>query len=310
MKRVTFRHEASGLERTLSMRDNDALRNGGHHLSYFQSAFPRHLKAEFGDKFDEVSQTLEVKVNCCRKRHRIILWSNGRLTLAAHQGKKARQTMQVAQALGQTYRCVEILKAWRTMLDGPSWQSDEARKILPVELRKAADLAQTVRQNRRSIRYRMAPSHPPSTNDHYNRRFRHHKKIMASKGEEVFGRSDWRSSGIGKVFKKNAQTNRYTFIFAHEQDEWWRNGIVSGILSSKLHLDSLGSKYFPIFIPNHVVAEGSGWIPAIDDRYKQVWIKIQKTDERIHRNKERYYWKVVAHDETYAVDPQYAATIF
>ena len=307
MKRVTFRHEASGLERTLSMRDNGALQNGGHRLSYFQSEFPRH-SWEFGDKFDEVSQTLEVKVRCCRKHHRIILWPNGRLTLAAHQGKKARQTMQVARALGQTYRCVEILKAWRIVMDGPSWQSDEARKILPAELKKAADLAKAVRQNRRSTRYRMAPSHPPSTNDRYNRRLRHHKKIMSSKGEEVFGRSDWRSSGIGKVFKKNAQTGRHTFIFAHEQDEWWRNGIVSGILSSKLRLGD--RKFFPIFIPNHVIAKGSGWIPAINCRYKQVWIEIQKTDERIHRNKERYYWKVVTYDETYIVDPEYAATVF
>ena len=267
MGRVKFVHSESGLERVIKVKPNTLMCVNG--LSYynFQNRIPLEL---FPSKQSEVTQipgmsVAQFKVRCCRKHHRIILWPNGRLTLAAHQGKRARQAMKVGRAMGHKYRCAEVLEAYRRVCTGSCW--GEHRKILPVELLKIAEAAYNMRHSR--IR-----NHSSNLNDDtMEQRAQARKvKLIEAVVNEVTGQPNlWRSPMSGKVGGGHVR-------FHESERPWFKRVFLSGMLQSNLSMD--GKKFFPTLVPEHVIRTGFGYVGGLDEKGNPYWVMLDRVGEK------------------------------
>lgn len=261
MKRVKFVHPESGLERVIKVRNNAAMRKYGLSYQSFQHRIPSEI---FPDMEETVPgmPILEVKVRCCRKHHRLLLWPNGRLTMAAHQGKKAKQAMKVAQAMGQKYRCVEVLEAYARVCKGRDYGLD--RKILPVPLLKAADAAYNMRSIRRSRRIR----NDYDTKSLSDRLHTQREKLLAAASQRVTQHDE---------FKRYRCRLTGSHTIQQRGNVWFNRALLSGIIHSDLSRDGL--RFYPTLIPDHVIRAGCGYVPARDQDLKEYWIFIERTAE-------------------------------
>jgi hypothetical protein len=231
---------------------------------------------------------LEMQVNCCRKRHKIILWPNGRLTLASHQGKRARQTMAVAQAMGQKYRCAEILEAYRTVCAGRGW--GEHRKSLPVQLRLIAEAAHKMQSGRYRHRWK------ESVDSLAHRQADRKSKMINDKVEEVTGERSIHMSPL------RGMIDRTSVRFHEKESAWFKRAFLSGILRSELFMD--GQKFFPMLIPEHVVRQGFGYVAAYNQKGEPYWIMIERSSEMEYlksQKGERPNWRVMSFYEVTGV---------
>ena len=265
MGRVTFVHPESGLERDIKVGPNALLRENG--LSYysFQSNIPHRL---FPDIEEQVpgKPVAEWRVNCCRKSHKIILWPNGRLTLASHQGKRARQAMKVAQAMGQKYRCAEILETYREVCSGKAWGGGY-RTILPGKL---ADIAEAAcRMSSPRFRQRMPTDR--SLDLKGRAQARKVKMIEDLIGEVTGIASVWNSPMRGKIGGG--------FVRFHESEgPWFKRVFQSLMLKSELSKD--GKRFLPTMVPDHVIDAGYGYIGCLDAFGKPHWVMVDRIGEQ------------------------------
>ena len=259
MKRVKFVHPESGLERVIKVRNNAAMRELGLGYQSFQHSIPYEL-------FPDVKETvpgmpiLEVKVRCCRKHHRLLLWPDGRLTMAAHQGKKARQAMKVAQAMGQKYRCVEVLEAYRGVCEGRTYGID--KKVIPQPLLKIAERCYAMKSNRRWLQRE-------DKTDIMVRLEAQREKLRAAASQRVTLHDEY-------------QRYRCRFTNSHGVSQkhgvWFKKALLSGIIHSDLSKDGL--RFYPTLIPDHIIRAGCGYIPARDQDFNEYWIFVERTAEQ------------------------------
>ncbi len=264
MKKVKFVHPESGLERDIKVGPNDLLRKNGLGYYSFQANIPHRLFPDVGEQVPGMP-VAEWKVRCCRKHHRIILWPNGRLTLAAHQGKRAKQAMKVGQAMGQKYRCAEILKTYREVCSGKAW-NNSYRSILP---RGLADIAEAAARMS-GPRYKLQ-NHGVCERTMKARAQERRTKLIEGVISDVTGTpSIWNSPMQGKIGGGHVR-------FHESEGPWFKRVFLSGMLQSSL--SKHGKKFFPTMVPEHVIEVGYGYIGCLDEKGKPHWVMVDRVGE-------------------------------
>lgn len=278
MKKVKFVHAESGLERNIKVGPNALLRTNGLSYHSFQANIPHRLFPDIGEQVPGMP-VAEWKVNCCRKRHRIILWPNGQLTLASHQGKRARQAMKVAQAMGQKYRCVEVLETYRKVCRGQAWGSADT-KLLPKDLLDIAQAANRMSSSRYHARRHIMPQ---TMKDRAS--VRRTKLIEGVIGDVTGTPNIWNSPMRGKIGGQ--------FVRFHESEgPWFKRVFLSGMLQSELTMHD--KKFFPTMVPQHVIDAGYGYIGCLDEKGKPYWVMVDRVaEERLNSRKgKKPFWMV------------------
>lgn len=277
MNKFQFTHEPSGLSRTIRVLPRNQAKGFGLSHFHYQWAVPC-------DAFPDVEEekpgmpVLEVKVRCCRKHHRILLWPDGRLTLADHQGKRAKKAMDVGRAMGMKYRCADVMNAYIDVCRG-RWDADKS--VLPAPLLKAAYKAKAFGDNRKQYRYSLERKClVPSLRSRAEER---RLKVWRNSQEAVFGPG-------------SQVTNRFFSRFVNSVqhcDDWFVRALSSGILASNLSIG--GNDFFPNLIPPNVLVDGIGFLPATDQNGGKWWIEIHRDDSvEVNRHKgEKPNWTVL-----------------
>ena len=268
--KTKFTHVTSGTERWIRELPNEALRKQGLSHHSFQTSVPYYAFPDKSLDFGKPGMPiLQTSVRCCRKHHKIVVWPDGRITLTAHQGKRNQRAMKVARAMGQKYRCMDVLENYRLVCEG-SYLAD--RKALPKELREIADKCYEIRQRRSRV---CQSSRFPRTYDLSERMESRRRAIIKEYKERM-------TDGDYSMYSplRNIEDGRCEHRSRHYNKRWFRKALLSGILGSTLVRD--GISFFPTIIPDHVLEAGHGYIPANDSKGKPYWVLIERVEE--HNN--------------------------
>ncbi len=266
--KTKFIHVTSGAERWIRELPNEALRERGLSHHSFQTSVPYYAFPDKSLDFGKPGMPiLQTSVRCCRKHHKIVVWPDGRLTLTAHRGKRAQKAMKVARAMGQKYRCMDVLENYRLVCEG-SYLAD--RKALPKELREIADQCYQIRERRN----RVSQSSRFTRTLTLSERMRDRRDSMTKAYIKTL--TDQDHSYACPLW--NISTGRASQWQRHQNKLWFRKALLSGILGSKLSRD--GINFFPTIIPDHVLDAGYGYIPANDSKGNPYWIMIERTGEQ------------------------------
>ena len=246
--------------RKVSVAEKHAIRGRAYALS-FQSA---------GRYIGDVPEIpMVIRVRCQRHKHKIILWPDGNLTLASHAGGTGMQAAKVAEMMGQTIRCFDVIKAWRECMAG-----EASRKHLPKELQPVSDVLVQLRKSRRAYCRRSSdePLRIP-----FSKRIREAKqgaveRAMGRMNEGTRGSIPWNNFSrafryYGKIDANlpGVDDNRLA------NDEWLATMFPSGIGLSDLEIS--GKRFFPVSVPKKTIIDEEGWCLAHDEGLVWLWIE-------------------------------------
>ena len=200
-------------------------------------------------------------VRCQRRKHKIIIWPSGAVTLKAHSSRKAKTAALTCEALGQDVRCLHILRSWRNACSG----NRSARIELPAALRTLSDEANKLRHARqwmqRGHRYQSEeekaghwknqprPDHPEVV-DHFLRRSSEFRKQVIENRFETLFRDHWET----RESKDAAREIRHGFTYGNMirstigKDVWSKEMIRSGLLMSDLRIPKDQVTVFPLVL--------------------------------------------------------------
>jgi hypothetical protein len=188
--------------------------------------------------------------------------------------------MKVAQAMGQKYRCVEILETYRAVCSGKAWDKSY-RSILPKGL---ADIAEAAARMG-SPRYRLQNDGVCERSMKARAQERRTKLVERVIGDVTGTPNIWNSPMRGKVGGQ--------FVRFHESEgPWFKRVFLSGMLQSELTMHD--KKFFPTMVPQHVIDAGYGYIGCLDEKGKPYWVMVDRVaEERLNSRKgKKPFWMV------------------
>jgi len=257
---------SEGFTRRVKVVPRVSLREKGAHWYNFQTCLPTKVVDDLGGYGDRMPVVV-CKVRCQRHKHKIIVWPNGRITLAAHSGKRAVQAAKVAEALGQTVRCFEVMKLWQHAISTP-YDSADAKKQLPKELQALVKPIHKLVAGRGANHRNVVQRSPLATQISSRRRGLIYALIQSSRNSWVQRRE------LESILVNSGSYQQQDQIQSSiNVGDWGKMMLKAGIAQSNLEFE--GKKYFPISIPPNVSERGVGWClcQGGDARY---WLWIER----------------------------------
>jgi hypothetical protein len=277
MKKHTFHYD--GITRTCRVYPY-----GRNKLDRFSTFIPAN---HFPDVEEAVPRmpVMAFKVRCQRRHHKIIIWPNGRITLAAHIGRSSMQAAKVAEVLGQKIRCFEVIRLWRKALAGYG----DCKKDLPKPMQDLVDSCRIISGHRGRQQDRRSPL---STRDRaYQLRCRMRKNLLTELEEENpissqhlrYVLNGWNTSDGVKA----------QFNIKRSLEEWSKEMIPAGLAYHPLRFHEKDGRILRL-IPFHVapstIALGTGPCLCWSEHAGAgvVWAWIERNGKRD--------WKVLSVD--------------